>query len=600
MMGTATESEIDGRRLEQLMIPEHRDRVRTRVAERRPAETDSVERCELLRADGTTTPVEVLGQSLVLGETSVQLIVIRDISEWKAAEAQLRDSEERYRVLYEDNLTMYFTVDSGGQVLSVNRFGAEQLGYEPDQLTGRNVLHVFHDDDKESVKAQLAECLANPEEIATWEFRKVRKDGSVLWVHERARTIRSPDGNQIVLIVCEDVTEKKAAEEEQARLHERVLLAQKLESLGLMASGVAHDFNNLLVGILTNASLARSNLSSESGAFARIRAVEKAAERAAELCKQLLAYTGRGRREMRRLCLASLMRDSADLFEVALPRKGLLRYDLAPDVPAIEADAVQLEQVAMNLVTNASEAIGDHDGEITIRTFGLRLDEPIENPPYEKVPAGCYAALEIVDDGSGMEEEVVLRMFDPFFTTKFTGRGLGLAAVQGIVLGHRGALQVRSQPGRGTTIRVLFPALDGDAELETPKATAELPRWQAGSGTILVVDDEPVVLEATQVVLELAGFRVRTASDGVEAIEIFKKYNADTTLVLLDMTMPRLSGEETLRALREIRGDVQVLLSTGYAEEEVSRRFGKDAPQCIRKPYRPETLLEAVRKVLEC
>lgn len=528
---------------------------------------------------------------------SVRKVAGRAVDDRQRAEARLEASEERYRALYEDNPSMYFTVDRGGMVLSVNKFGAEQLGYRVEELVGRPVLEVFHDDDKEAVRLQLAQCLERVGRVASWEFRKIRSDGSSLWVREHVRTVQDADGNPIVLIVCEDITEQKRAEEARRELESRVRHAQKLESLGLMAGGIAHDFNNLLVGILGNAALALSKLAPGSSARRDIQSVEKAAERAADLCKQLLAYSGRGRFEVQAVDLSALVADMQDLLEVAVSKRSILRYELAGSLPVVEADPGQLRQVVLNLVTNAAEAIGDRTGIITVRTLPTEVEKDYESPVVGRVSHGAYVSLEVTDTGCGMDRDTASRIFDPFFTTKFTGRGLGLAAVLGIVRGHRGAIDLTTAPGRGTTFRAIFPcSLEALEARTTRRRSATSPR---GSGTILVIDDEPVVRSVAKQSLERAGFDVVTASNGSEGIATFSSNRERIRLILLDLTMPGLSGEESFQILRTIKPDVPVVLSSGYEEQEVSRRFeGQGLEGFVQKPYRPDELVARVHIVL--
>jgi PAS domain S-box-containing protein len=307
------------------------------------------------KRDGTFADVEI---SLTPLQGGGMICVCRDITERRRAESALRASEERYRALYEDNPSMYFTVDKNGVVMSVNRYGAEQLGYRVAELVDRPVLDVFYEEDRESAREHLAECLRNPDRSFDWEFRKVRFDGSIVWVREFARVVRDASGEPLVLIVCEDITQRKTAEDERRSLATQVQYAQKLESLGLMAGGIAHDFNNLLVGVLGNAGLALSRLPEGSPLRKDILAVEKAADRAADLCKQLLAYSGRGRFEVQAIDLSELVRDMGDLLNVAVAKKTTVRYDLTPDLPAIEGDAAQMRQIIMNLMTNAR---GQHE-----------------------------------------------------------------------------------------------------------------------------------------------------------------------------------------------------------------------------------------------
>jgi PAS domain S-box-containing protein len=596
-MSGYTAEEALGRPMWDFIVPEDRERGLERLITLAGGGPATISEYRLLRKDGTTRPVEVLSRLIDYEGKPALLSLIRDVTEHKRALERLRESEERYRVLYEDNPSMYFTVDDGGIVLSVNKFGAEQLGYEPHELVGHDVLEVFREDDREAMRRQLAECLSNASEVENWELRKVRKDGTVIWVSERARVLRNADGSSTLLIVCEDVTERKRVEEERRALEEQVRHAQKLKSLGVMAGGVAHDFNNLLVGILGNASLALTRLDPDSAARADIESLEKAADRAADLCRQLLAYSGRGRFVVQPADMSELVTDLGDLLEFTVPRKGTLRYDLADDLPPIEADVAQVRQVIMNLVANAAEAIGEREGRIAIRTSTIEFEEPLEHATAGTISAGRYVCLEIADGGCGMDRQTLEKMFDPFFTTKFTGRGLGLAAVLGIVRGHDGALQVDSESGKGTRVRVLFRA--GDLTLDRPAEREPAASSGADSGTILVVDDEELVRSVATQALELSGFDVLTAVNGEEAVRAIEERGDEIDLVLLDLTMPGLGGQETFGILKERRPDIKVLLSSGYDKDEVVARFAGDRPNgCIQKPFRTADLVARVREIL--
>jgi PAS domain S-box-containing protein len=389
------------------------------------------------------------------------------------------------------------------------------------------------------------------------------------------------------------------AEQQRHALETKVQQTQKLESLGLLAGGVAHDFNNLLTAILGHANLALMDLAPESPARDSLREIDKASGRAAELCRQMLAYAGKGRFVVEPINLSRLIEEMAHLLHVSISKKVLLRCQLTGELPAIEADPAQMRQIVMNLVINAAEAIGETDGVIRISTGvmqcsadylgGSRLIEP---------PApGPFVFLEVADTGCGMDAETLGRIFDPFFTTKFTGRGLGLAAVLGIVRSHRGTLKVESERGRGTTFRVLFPASAKAAAAADPGGNA--PPWR-GAGTILLVDDEEPVRTVTGRMLERCGFTVLRASDGREGLERFRAHAAEIVCVLLDLAMPGMDGEETFRELRRIQPRVRVVLASGYSDQEISQRFqGTGLAGFIEKPYRVEALAAKLRGVLE-
>jgi CheY-like chemotaxis protein len=290
----------------------------------------------------------------------------------------------------------------------------------------------------------------------------------------------------------------------------------------------------------------------------------------------------------------------AHLLEVSVSKRAVLKYRFAPDLPAIEGDATQLRQVIMNLITNASDAIGDRSGVISIATGLMYADAAYLRTAYmdDGLPEGDYVYLEVADTGIGMDPETAARIFDPFFTTKFTGRGLGLAAVLGIVRGHRGAIKLYTEPGRGTTFKILFPAA-GSEPAGAPVGIAEASPPSAAPAVILVVDDDETVRSVTRRMLEQAGHTVLVAADGHQALDVYRQ-RPGIDLVLLDMTMPRMDGEETFRELRRVDPGVRVILTSGYNEQDATERFaGKGLAGFIQKPYRPQDLLEKVRAALQ-
>jgi CheY-like chemotaxis protein len=380
-----------------------------------------------------------------------------------------------------------------------------------------------------------------------------------------------------------------------------VLHAQKLESLGVMAGGIAHDFNNLLTGILGNLGIAMMHLQPNTPAAQRLERAEKAALRASGLTNQMLAYSGRGHVHVETVDLSLTVKDMAHLVDTAISKKAVLRYDFAVEPPFLSGDPGQIRQILMNLLTNASEALGEESGVITVRTGMLHADRGYLAASYlgEDLPAGEYVFLEVEETGCGMDRETLAKIFDPFFSTKFTGRGLGLAALLGIVRGHHGTVRVDSAPGRGTSFRVLFPRLQ--EREEPPRVERDHEETRAGGGgTILVIDDEEEVRDAARAILERFGYRVLEASDGEDGVERYREHAGEIDAVLLDLSMPRMDGVEVFREIRQIRSDARVLLSSGYGEREaVHRLSGQGLAGFIPKPFRAVTLVEKLRRALE-
>ncbi len=393
-----------------------------------------------------------------------------------------------------------------------------------------------------------------------------------------------------------DVTERRKSELDKLQLEERIRESQKLESLGVLAGGVAHDFNNILVGILGNVDLATAALDSTSPAYRYLKGVRSSADRAAELIQQLLAYAGRGRVAIVALDLSTLVEETRDLVRSAISKKADLKIDLVPNV-FVEGDPVQLRQIVMNLLTNASDALGDAEGVIKVRT-GIRKIEPRELddalPPSESLEDE-YVFLEISDTGCGMDAQTLARIFEPFFSTKFTGRGLGLSAALGIMRTHRGLVKVNSARGRGSSFLLLFPRAQNPATIGEPQRLAAPARLRSTPGMVLVVDDEQVVRDVARSALELDGYGVLLAKDGQECVALFRENATGIDAIVLDMAMPRMDGAEALFAVRQLSRDVPVVLSSGYSEHDTMERCsGLSGVTFIQKPYSSEQLLNKV------
>ncbi|MBX7255190.1 MAG: response regulator [Candidatus Hydrogenedentes bacterium] len=393
---------------------------------------------------------------------------------------------------------------------------------------------------------------------------------------------------------------RKRAEEERRSLEEQIWHAQKLESLGVLAGGIAHDFNNLLMAILGNASLARLHVSGDSPALECIEHIEKASQHAAELTNQMLAYAGKGALSIGLVSMSKLASEMISLLETSVSKKARIDLNLDPDTPLIKGDTGQLRQVVMNLVTNASDAVGDSGGTIHLSTGMVYVDESMlsEMVMAEGFQCGECVFLEVNDTGCGMDEETKRRVFDPFFSTKFTGRGLGLAAVLGIVRGHHGAIHLESSPGKGTTFLVYFPPAGATEVSHSEEREAASSEWQAWGG-ILVVDDEEEVRRVAQALLERRGFQVFMASDGVEALEVYREHASEIRAVLLDMTMPNMGGRETYEALSKLNPNLPVAFSSGYMElEELEPFHEQENVAFIQKPYSIQALHETIARLL--
>lgn len=513
-----------------------------------------------------------------------------DITERKRAEEALRESEARYRALVELSPDAVLVHCDDGIVYcnaaAVRLYGGER----PEQLLGRTPLAIVHPDDFESARDRIR-SVQEGGTTPVREFRHIRLDGQQVPVEATAAPV-SWGGRPAVQVIIRDISDRKRAEEQLRQ-------AQKLESLGLLAGGIAHDFNNLLVGVIGNASLVHDELPPGSPQSELVERIIKTGEQAAHLTRQMLAYSGKGRFMVEPLDLSDLIAEMSGLVQPAISKKIAVHFELERDLPAIEADRGQVQQVFMNLVLNAAEAIGNDAGLISIKT-GVQAVSESYSPgnSHGSTPApGAYVYLEVRDSGCGMDEATRSKVFDPFFSTKFTGRGLGLAAVAGIVRGHNGIIEVASAPGEGSCFKVFLPTTERAAI--AARAAAPLSDLR-GSGTVLVVDDEQVVREMAKKSLERHGFKALLAENGPAAIDIFKRYPGDLSVVVLDLSMPGMSGEEVLPELRRIRPQVKIIVSSGYAESETMRLFhGQNVAGFIQKPYTSARLAEKVKFAIE-
>ncbi|OGU22384.1 MAG: hypothetical protein A2X85_05375 [Geobacteraceae bacterium GWF2_54_21] len=482
-----------------------------------------------------------------------------------------------------DYLSPAFERLTGYPVAEFSRISLEQLP------------EYFHPDDRQRIFNYIDEQLASRTGRSVnfdVEYRFRKADGSYCWFHDTNTAVfNEQDELECFFGSVHDISDRKQAEEERFKLEQQLLNAQKLESLGVLAGGIAHDFNNILTAIIGNADLALMRLNQESPVVDNLHRIEHAAARAAELAKQMLAYSGKGKFVVENLDLNRLLEDMLHILEVSISKKAVPRFNLTSPLPTVEADASQMRQLIMNLMINASEAIGDKSGVIAVSTGCMECDESYLKDVWldEKLDPGLYVCLEISDNGCGMDRETMSKLFDPFFTTKFTGRGLGMAAVLGIVRGHRGVIKVYSEPGKGSSFKILLPAAGRLPEVSnTGSGSAD---WR-GSGTVLLVDDEETVRGIAGEMLRELGFEVVTANDGREALEVFKA-NPVISLVLLDLTMPHMDGEQCFRELRRMKPEVKVIMSSGYNEYEVTQKFaGKGLAGFIQKPYRLSVLRE--------
>jgi PAS domain S-box-containing protein len=516
-----------------------------------------------------------------------------------AATEALRESDRRQRAILDNTGDLAWVKDRQGRYVATNpalaavmgRMVGDMEGHTDAQLFPPELVGAFETEDRWIIRR--GEPLRIEREIHA-------PHGRTITVESMMTPIIDNDGQVVGITgIGRDITARKSAEAERVRLEAKVQHAQKLESLGVLAGGLAHDFNNLLVGILGNVGLARQEIAPGSHVGEVLDELEHAARRAADLTAQMLAYSGKGRFVVERLDLSGTVKEMAHLLTAVISKKATLVETFAEGLPMIEADATQVRQVIMNLITNASDALDDRAGTIGLATGSTEATREYLDSvaPDRELAAGRYVYLVVSDTGTGMDAATLQRIFDPFFTTKFTGRGLGLAAVQGIMRGHRGAITVNTVPGGGTTFTVLFPSAVGAAPPASALPLSE-PEPSTG-GVVLVVDDEDVVRNVARRTLERAGFIVETAQDGEDALARVRAEPDRYGCVLLDLTMPRLSGDETQWELQRSFPHLAVLISSGFTEEEAIGRFaGREVAGFVQKPYLLNDLTAAVAQAL--
>ncbi len=530
------------------------------------------------------------------GDDFLQVIFAGDITERKLAEAAIRESGEQFRAIFSNAMDGILLADTETKKFFLaNDAISRLLGYTDKEIVNLSVADIHPASNLPSIESQFEKQAQGGFSLAR-DVPLKRKDGTI--VHADINSIPVViSGRKYLLGMFRNVSERR-------KLEEQIQQTQKLESLGVLAGGIAHDFNNLLTAILGNLDLSLARISPASPARRNIEAAQKASKRATELCKQLLAYSGKGKFQAEPLNLNEMVDEMGHLLDVSISKKISLRVNLSAEIPQFLGDPSQIHQVIMNVVINASEAIGDNTGAIKITTGIKNCDAGFLSRTYlkEDLPEGKYVFLEVNDTGCGMDSDTQEKIFDPFFSTKFTGRGLGLAAVLGIVRGHKGAIKIYSEKGKGTSFIVFFPLIESPSE--KGKMERDKKRLNGESGMILLVDDEEMVRNLGGEMLEYFGFKTLRAADGQEAISIFKQsLNSPEKdrirCVILDLTMPKMDGEETFSVLRRIKKDTPVIISSGFNEKEVSERFlGKGVADFIQKPYQMETLLQKIKKVI--
>lgn len=608
-----SETEALGKLVENLLIPErlHNEHL-SQFHRHLKQESNEFSRVRVEgRAqckDGSELPIEFVSTPVRKDNTLALIMVMRDISERKAAERALTDSHANLEILVAQRtrevrdlatiieVTVNFVgiANVQGRVLYINPAGRKLVGLELDAPVDTLSFSDFHD--SETCQRLAEDIIPKTLEQGIYEdeFDFIGSDGNVI---PTACTIMSLPDEQgqadRTAVIARDLRDEIA-------LQRQVEHGQRLESLGVLAGGIAHDFNNILTAILGNAALAELKIDQPLKTARYLRNIIKSSERAAGLCKQMLAYSGKGKFVVKPLNMSEMVDEITTLLKVSIARNVTIDINLDQQLPAVDVDEAQIQQVIMNLVINASDAIGEHDGTITVETGVMNTDDSSWRTSFvqDDLPQGRYVYLEVSDNGCGMDDKTLQHIFDPFFTTKFTGRGLGLSAVLGIIRGHQGSLKIDSKPGHGTSFRMLLPISQHKVVCDET-GQEDTNAWHS-SGTILIIDDEDAILEIASIMIEDMGFKTITASDGIEGVNAYRQNQDEITVVLLDMTMPKMDGLECFQELQKINNDVIVILSSGYNEQDAISHFtSKSLAGFIQKPYRSEALEQVIRIAID-
>jgi len=511
--------------------------------------------------------------------------VTREVTQQRSLEA----ANAQLAAIVESSEDAIVSKDLTGRIQTWNA-GAERIyGYSMDEAIGRNIAFLFPTH-RVNEEQEILSKLRAGHRFEHFETTRLRKGGELIEVSLSVSPIRNLAGAIVgASHVARDITKRRELEAQMRQ-------TQRLESIGVLAGGIAHDFNNLLTGIIGNASLVADSLPPSHPARDRLDDLTLAADRAADLTRQMLAYSGRGQFVIEAVDVSSVVVDIGKLIQASIPKTVAVRFERGADMPPIKGDHNQIQQLVMNLIINAAEAVGeDRSGTVVVRTGTQWMDEDFIRAvlPGTTLAAGRYVYIDVQDDGCGMNEETKAKIFDPFFTTKFAGRGLGLAAALGIVNSHKGAIRVDSSPGEGTNFKVYLPAMPSRSFVSRGMDS------NTNKGTVLVVDDEEIVRKVAKLSLESYGYRVLLANNGKEALEQFREMSESIDLIVLDLTMPLMGGEEAFRHLRAVRADIPIVLSSGYNESEATRRFGDGGiAGFVQKPYRSINLREKVDTVL--
>lgn len=540
--------------------------------------------------------------------------IMRDITSRKRAEKVVQEMQSRYSDIFDEANDIIYTHDMEGYFTSLNRTGEKISGYSREEALRLKVFDIIAPEFREEAARRIRQKMEKGAEFTRYEVEIFSKSGKRIPLEINSKILTVDDRPVGILGIARDITERREAEKERKRLEQQILQAQKMEGLGVLAGGIVHDFNNLLVGVLGNTGLALRRLPKDSPVYEYLKRIEQAAQQAAELTGKMLAYSGRNAFMARPVDLSRIVRETEPLLRAGISKEVDLEFDLPENLQKFYGDASQIHQLIVNLVTNAAEALEGKPGKVRIRTYPFSVTPDYLEQVFfrENAEPGPYVGLEISDTGRGIPPDQINRIFDPFFSTRFSGRGLGLPVVLGIVRGHKGIIHLYSEPGIGTTFKILFPVaadlqetaavpgyLTPDQTHEDESPDVEDATEHPEPGQILIADDETPVRQVMREVIERAGFTVTEAQDGEEAVSIFRQDPRRWRAVILDLTMPRMNGREAFDKIRDIRGDVPVIIASGFAAQDIDLQFRDRPPSAfLQKPFRTRDLAALISRVL--
>ncbi len=572
-------------------------------------------------ATGRERIVESYGNPILNenGELELGLLMVDDITDRQLAEEELRQTKEfaeqeqaKWQTILNHVSNGVGVFDGSGNQIYANDMQIRMYGYQDvndaeksGEFIRSNFIVQTYPAGETLIPEKLPSSRVMRGEFVDRElFRIKRLDRTIeLIVMISGIPVYNAQGDvELAVLVSNDMTELVEREKHEKLVQKRMEQTQRLESLGVLAGGIAHDFNNLLMAILGHADLALLKLPQSSPIAKNLNNILTASTRAADLCAQLLAYSGQGKFEEKEFSMTCLVRETVQMLKTAISKNCVLHLNLDEQLPLILGDSSQMRQIVMNFIINASDAIGDHNGTINISTSSMNCSSDYFSDGCVVKPEnpGLYVTLEVSDNGPGMDKETLGRIFEPFFTTKAKGRGLGLSAVLGIVRSHSGGFKVDSKPGIGTTFQVFFPAVDTSMENLSEGIAALNKKEPRFVGKVLLIDDEESVRSICSSQLEALGLKVLTARDGYEGVEVYRNYQSEIDLVILDLSMPKRGGGETFQILRQLNPTVKVVLSSGFVAEAVTKRsVGEEPSGYLHKPFTLKQLSRVLSGLLQ-